>query len=70
MKNKKRIFILELNNGQPYEDYDKWVVGAFSDFEVAKETGKITMPSDSWYFNIVELEVDGALIKNHEIEIR
>jgi hypothetical protein len=46
------IFILVLNNGQSYEDFDKWNAGVFSTLKKAFEYG--VENSFSGYFTVEE----------------
>jgi hypothetical protein len=59
------IFILVLNNGQSYEDYDHWNAGIYKSVEDAHNYAKT---SDFWKNGCVveEWNIKG-FVKNHEL---
>jgi len=48
------LYVLEMNNGESYEDNDHWVYGIFTTFEEAFKNGCENAPEKSFNFSIDE----------------
>ena len=52
------VFVVMLNNGLQYDDYNAWCSGVFTSFSLAMYHGVMSATEEAWHFTVEEHKID------------